>query len=62
MAIRDWHPGQLVVLWVGGLFTEWVIWGLGSSGELPSMFLAVFIGLPFALLAVTWIWFGGRRQ
>ena len=25
MAIRDWHPGQLVVLWVGGAGVAWAL-------------------------------------
>ncbi len=61
MAIREWHPGQLAVFWAGGLFAEFVLYAVGS--EMQGMWiLAAFVALPFVLLAVTWIWFGGRKK
>jgi len=71
MAIRDWHSGQLVVLWVGGAFWEGVCYALGifeENVERLSHLGVVIIGglqlisivIPMILLIVTWKWFGNR--
>jgi hypothetical protein len=69
MALRNWHPGQLLVLWVGGvLLWVWFYWREGqillgnpTLMELPMVLRgAVFFGTPLALLVLTWVWFGAR--
>ena len=68
MAIRDWHVGQLCVLWVGGLLWEAVGYSLADSTcyTVPCLIIGGIIVLgvlliPPALLVVTWKWFGGRN-
>ena len=73
MAIRDWHPGQLGVLWVGGAGVEWACYALGLwEANLPTLptgaavivvLLALInVAIPIALLIVTWKWFGSRPR
>ena len=71
MAIRDWHLGQLVVFWVGGLLLAWLFYLIAKSiYDDPPNLLVEIVGLifvigllvvPAALLIVTWKWFGGRN-
>jgi len=71
MAVDDWHPGQLVVVWVGGLLAEFLLVGFASalidSGKdfLDDAALLLFllaVALPFVLLWITWQWFGARQK
>ena len=69
MAIRDWHPGQLGVLWVGGAGVAWMCsWIVqhqksGRAGE-GGLFIASIglLAIPVALLIITWKWFGSRNR
>ncbi len=71
MAIRDWHAGQLVVLWLGvilGSFFLVFLADLAISGDFSNvsaveLILAMLLlGSPLIIagLVVTWKWFGGR--
>ena len=64
MAIRDWHPGQLGVLWVGGAGLEWVFYSLSEDiGTALNIIIVIgLIVIPLVLLIVTWKWFGGRPR
>ena len=68
MAIKDWHPGQLVIIWISGLSLGGVVFGLGqiTSTEYENLGIAIalaaVLGTPIALLVVTWKWFGGRPR
>ncbi len=68
--IRNWHPGQLVVFWVGLLIFEaillyvcrvlaklqdWSVTDIWLSRSVVVVFL-------YAGLMVTWYWFGGRKR
>ena len=65
MAIRKWHVGKVVLLW---------LWGLALCALIVSLlkrtttFIIGFplIGLLFAILVslsvVTWKWFSGKEQ
>lgn len=68
MAIRQWHPGQLVVLWVAAACVDglialafMVLIDRPASPRLPLTLATIFIVIPFVMLVVTWRWFGGRR-
>jgi hypothetical protein len=61
MAIRHWHPGQVAVLWIGGLFAEFLFWALSSTFRFRLAMLAFWV-TPFVLLAITWRWFGTRPR
>lgn len=65
MAIRAWNVGQLAVVWVGGLFADFLLWmfmyHLNTEGNPWGIVLAVVVvAVPFVLLGITWMWFGGR--
>ena len=71
MVIRDWHLGQLVVFWVGGLLLAGLFYSIIENGPNSPNLLGVIlilisgIGLlvvPAVLLIVTWKWFGGRNS
>lgn len=60
--ITGWHPGQLVIAWVGvAVLLLPLLVALEAEGEEEGMaFLAVSTVL--AMLGVTWKWFGGRPK
>ena len=71
MSIRQWHPGQLVVLWVAAVLIDVLIVLTLVIAEGPhtgrALFLAraalvTFLVIPFLMLIVTWRWFGGRAR
>ena len=58
--IQGWHPGQLVIAWVGAavLLLALLVVLEAEGGEEGMVFSAVSAVL--AMLGVTWKWFGGR--
>ena len=65
MAIRDWNIGQLVVVWIAGLFGNFLLWmfayHLNTEGNPWGIVLSVVVmAVPFVLLGITWVWFAGR--
>jgi hypothetical protein len=65
MAIRQWHVGRIVLLWVAAaLPTALLFWSMARSAD-ESFVGAVFIravGLVAVAFVATWIWFGNREQ
>jgi hypothetical protein len=68
MAIRKWHPGKLIILWVwGGIALAFALTDFltRSVKESPLMHLVeiiiVLTGL-FVLTAITWYWLGGKEN
>jgi hypothetical protein len=66
MAIKDWHWGQLIVLWAGALLVEMFAAGMSVSldrhGPLWVVQAAMIYALPFVMLCITWVWFGARPR
>lgn len=66
MAIKNWHPGQLAVVWVAALFACWILYnesvGTGIFANAPPTGSEwIVIGIPaFVALLVSWVWFKGR--
>jgi len=72
MSLRDWHLGQLIVVWGGGIGLEWVLYWLMFEADIepipiiPLRFawaMAILIGilaLPLGLCMITWEW--GRSR
>jgi len=68
MAIKDWHGGQLVVLWGSGVVSgsiEFLVFYMvineGGPDWIALIALAALLATPVVLLVVTWKWFGGKR-
>jgi hypothetical protein len=67
MAIQQWHPGKLIMLWAWGGITVALLLTLflGSPvKDTPAQHLLelVFVLLAlFALSGITWHWLGGRE-
>jgi hypothetical protein len=74
VAIRNWHPGQVVLLWIAAVLVEWPLWLwltfiysqsliLSTTGGtvIGLIVLLLVAGIPIPLFVVTWKWFGGRR-
>lgn len=69
MAVRDWHPGQLAIVWVLALASVPFGYALGvvfgGFLSLPILGDALMLLTPvcaFAwMLRVSWVWFGSRR-
>lgn len=63
MAIRDWPPGKLVVLWVGTLFTEFLLLLITSELRVGALLVVTLLGVPmYAALYLTWRWFTEREK
>ncbi len=69
LAIKDWHGGQLVVLWVGAFLAcciaAMVLYFSVPEGDPPWIVwivLAAILATPIVLLVITWKWFAGKRQ
>ena len=71
MAIRNWHPGKLIILWAWGtVFMGLAFVGLGrvnasgSPGQLLLGFalLGILFGTPLFLSLLTWKWLSGRDK
>ncbi len=74
MAIKDWHGGQLVILWVGAFLAAAIalmaLYFVGTFSDpvgiawivIASIVLPAILATPVVLLVITWKWFGGKRQ
>ncbi len=70
LAIKDWHGGQLVVLWVGAFLAAvivvMVLYFAVPEGDpvwiVVWIVLAAILTTPVVLLVITWKWFGSKRQ
>jgi len=69
MAIRNWHFGKIVLLWVCGLFPAGGLWILGTGGFGYSLsndgIVIVLATVLFAiaiLVPVTWKWLSGKEK
>lgn len=72
--VRDWHPGQLVVAWVGAGLTAavavvpiaWVESEINTTHSLSNVLLASLFALwgllTVTMLVATWKWFGGKTE
>lgn len=65
MAIRNWHYGKIILLWVWGLLL--VVLSLNvleSVGNFLIGFplIGVIVGIPVALSVITWKWLSGKEN
>jgi hypothetical protein len=63
--VRSWHPGQLVVFWIGVLILGFIILvvGGGASSEYAAgIYALILLGLLLFALRLTWKWFGARND
>ncbi len=63
LSIRQWHPGQLAVVYVGAAGAEYLLVAIGGDpfGQALVVGQLLFLGIPIAVLVLTWKWFDGRR-
>jgi hypothetical protein len=70
MAVRDWHPGQLVIAWLAALLSLPAAYLIGVvvGGVLGVDVLAgvLVLAVPLCafswMLIVSWRWFGSRNS
>jgi len=70
MALKSWHYGKLIILWVWGAFLATFAWYFlndfepEGTGELISGFLliALLLAIPAGLSVITWKWLGGKER
>lgn len=62
VSVRDWHPGQLAIVYAAGGLAESVVYagGGGVSGA-SDLGLLLFLGIPVSVLVLTWKWFDARK-
>ena len=57
MAVKDWHPGKVVLMWAVYVAVLLYLASYPGSDEAALWMLLVII--PFA---ITWRWFSGREK
>ena len=68
MAIRRWHPGKLIILWIwGGAFAclmlrEFLSGQVEATPGRHAIGFALGMLVLVGLTAVTWRWLGDREQ
>jgi hypothetical protein len=70
MAIKNWHGGKLVIVWIVALGIAW--FGMETARALDDMrvsepviigaFLLLMIGPAAGALVVTWKWLSGKER
>ncbi len=68
MPFKDWHGGQLLILWSVAVFfgvIEFIAFFVIADEDGPAwillLILAAFLLTPIVLWVVTWKWFGSKR-
>ena len=66
MAIRHWHSGKLVILWVWGLLGMGLCYSglitIDKEKYLIGFFLiGILFAVPLLLSRITWIWLSGKE-
>jgi hypothetical protein len=73
MAIRDWHPGQLVIVWIVIVAIDWALYQFFMTASLPqnrsdTYYTLVNVGAMLVLaippllgLVWTWKWLDARK-
>lgn len=59
MAVRDWHVGQVAVLWVVAAVVTASAW---PWIQVDPVALAVLLVVDVPVLVLTWRWFGGQPK
>jgi len=68
MAVKNWHFGKIVILWVCGLFPFAVLSFLASVGrgwgteEIIGILLPALIFPLGFLVPITWKWLSGKEK
>ena len=65
IAIRKWHVGKLVLLWVWGAAVCFVLIQiiLRTTNFVPGFILiGLLLAILISLSVLTWIWLGGKEQ
>lgn len=68
MAIRKWHPGKLIILWVWGgtavalALTDFLTRPVSSSPLTHLVEFAFVLIVLLVLSSVTWRWLGGKES
>ncbi len=57
--IPGWHPGKLVLIWLGYLVLLWFLWEQQRE-EVDALFLWAVLAIPG--FWVTWKWFSSRES
>ncbi len=65
MAIRNWHMGKIILLWIWGVaLTALSLQILESVKHFAFGFILIgaIIGIPVLLSVITWKWLSGREN
>ncbi len=64
MAIRNWHIGKIVLVWLVGLGIGGPLFGfaVGDLNPLTMALLGLAVALLVTPLVVIWKWFSGRER
>jgi len=67
MAIRKWHVGKVILLWVWGvglsIFSLHILDFIKNMNFiLRSLLIVMIIVIPIILSVITWIWLSGKEN
>lgn len=65
MAIRKWHIGKVILLWVWGLVLCILALQVLKSTQnfvVGFMVIGAILAIPIALSVITWKWLGGKEN
>jgi hypothetical protein len=61
VAIRNWHPGKIALIWVIDLAILLALWSLVAYGEDKALMVFVWLILSIPVFVITWRWLSGRE-
>lgn len=67
MAIRNWHAGKIILLWIWGLVLMALSLYILKYEKnlvlvLGYILITIIIGLPITLSVITWKWLSGKED
>jgi len=60
VAIKKWHVGKIVIVWVVDVLV--LIWAIAVPDDMRKDAMGIWLALSVAAAVITWRWFSGREQ
>lgn len=65
MAIKNWHIGKIILLWVWGILLAFLGFNILESVEhfvVGYILIGLILGIPFIISVITWKWLSGKEK
>ncbi len=60
MAVKDWHPGKIGLMWGVYLVLLWFLWEMNPGDDEGAISFWAVLAIP--AFVITWRWFSGREK